>query len=52
MRKIAAADGMTSGLKSGLREVERDNEEAIIGTQLWLGTSDCHARRLAESEGR
>jgi hypothetical protein len=35
--RISADCGMTFGLKNGLREVERDNEEAVIGTQLWLG---------------
>jgi hypothetical protein len=51
MRRISADRGMTFGLKCLLRGVERDNEEAVIGTQLRLGTSDCHAG-LAESEGR
>jgi hypothetical protein len=36
MRRISAVRGMTSGLKNGLREVARDNEEAVIGTQLQL----------------
>jgi hypothetical protein len=52
MRRISADRGMTFGLKCLLRGFERDNEEAAIGTQLRFGTSDCHARRLAESEGR
>jgi hypothetical protein len=62
MRRISAVRGMTFGLKyqprqvfrsSGARDnVARDNEEAVIGTQLWLGISACHTRRLAESEGR
>jgi hypothetical protein len=67
MRRISAVRGMTFGLKyqprqvfwsqvfrdSGARDnVARDNEEAIIGTQLRFGMGDCHTRWLAESEGR
>jgi hypothetical protein len=37
MRRISAGRGMTFGLKCLLRGVERDNEEAIIGTQLRFG---------------
>jgi hypothetical protein len=38
---------------SGARDsFTRDNEEAIIGTQLRFGMDDCHTRRLAESEER
>jgi hypothetical protein len=35
---------MTFGLKCLLREVEQDNEEAVIGAQLRFGTANCHAR--------
>jgi hypothetical protein len=47
MRRISADRGLTFGLKCLIRGVGRDNEEAVIGTQLWFGTSDCHARRPA-----
>jgi hypothetical protein len=43
---------MTFRLKCLLRGGERDNEEAIIGTQLRFGTMTAAPRRLAESEGR
>jgi hypothetical protein len=57
MRRNSADRGMTFGLKYEPRQVARvdvarDNEEAVIGTQLWLGISDCQPRWLAESEGR
>jgi hypothetical protein len=46
MRRISADRGMTFGLKYESRQVRdsgaRDNEEAIIGTQLQLGMGDCH----------
>jgi hypothetical protein len=37
MRRISADRGMTFGLKNLTRGVERDNEEAVIGTQLRFG---------------
>jgi hypothetical protein len=42
MRRISADRGMTFGLINGFRQVfrdkvARDNEEAVIGTQLRLG---------------
>jgi hypothetical protein len=38
---------------SGARDdFARDNEEAIIGTQLRFAMDDCRPRRLAESEER
>jgi hypothetical protein len=48
---------MTFGSINGFRQifrdkVARDNEEAVIGTQLRLGVGGCHTRRLAEAEGR
>jgi hypothetical protein len=62
MRRISADRGKTFGLKYQPRQVvrdsgarddfARDNEEAIIGTQLRFGMGDCRTRRLAESEER
>jgi hypothetical protein len=37
MRRSSADRGMTFGMKNLTREVERDNEEAVIGTQLRFG---------------
>jgi hypothetical protein len=52
MRRIFADRGMTLGMKCATRVGERDNEEAVIGTQLRLGDKHCRARRLAQPEGR
>jgi hypothetical protein len=53
MRRSSADRGMTFGLKCLLRGVERDNEEAVIGTQLRFGGQVTAIRAgLAESEGR
>ena len=62
MRRISADRGKTFGLKYEPRQVfrdrgardnfARDNEQAVISTQLWFGMGDCHMRGLAESEER
>jgi hypothetical protein len=48
MRRISAGRGKTFGLKHQPRRIARDNaardnEEEVIGTQLWFGMGDCHA---------
>jgi hypothetical protein len=56
MRRISAdrrkSFGKTFGLKSALRQVRRDNEEAVIGTQLQLREKRLPCARLTESEER
>jgi len=56
MRKCFADRGMSLEWKYPRRRardsIARDNEEAIIGTQLRLGISDCHLHGLAKSGER